>query len=117
MSVFPLYDNLIKDLPKKDLTIKQKNHFIKIIGVIDDNNTKELIYVLIQFYFKNNSLDSTIDSTLEYELPYKGKKTVCENKNNLYDITWDLLDLPIPLRQIIYKFISLHIKQMEEQNI
>ena len=104
MSVFPLYDNLIKHIPKKDLTIKQKQKIISDISNIDDN-TKELIYVLIQFYYKNND-------KINDELPYNGEKT--EVSNRLYDVSWNLVDLPIPLRQILYKFISLHMKQKEE---
>ena len=49
MSTFPLYDNLIKDVQKKDLTIKQKDEFVDKIKVID-NNGRDLVYALIQFY-------------------------------------------------------------------
>ena len=33
MSNFPLYENLSKDIPTKDLTVKQKEEFIKKIEV------------------------------------------------------------------------------------
>ena len=49
MSSFPLYDNLKKDIPKKDLTIKQKEELINSVLKMD-NNAKEIIYVLIQYY-------------------------------------------------------------------
>ena len=49
MSGFPLYDNLIKDLPKKDLPVKEKENFIKSISKIN-NEGCELIYVLIMVF-------------------------------------------------------------------
>ena len=107
MNFFPLYNNLIKDIPKKDITAKQKDEIIKNISKIDDN-TKELIYVLIQFYCNNNEKTKN-------NIPYNGNKKESINKNvGIYDITWNLAELPIPLRQILYKFISLHMKQKDE---
>jgi hypothetical protein len=108
MSGFPLYDNLNKNIPKKDLTVKQKEEVVNIINNVEDDNTKELIYALIQFYYTNNS-GSPKDS-----IPYSGDK--CESKDKkLHNIAWSLSDLPIPLRQILYKFMSLHMKQKEEE--
>ena len=45
MSCFPLYNNLVQDLPTKELTQKQKNEFVKNISKIDTNGL-ELIYSL-----------------------------------------------------------------------
>jgi hypothetical protein len=108
MSLFPLYNNLIKDIPKKDLTTKQKDFIIKNIDNIDDN-AKELVYVLIKFYSNNENKDNTEN------LPYKGLKDNFDKNTELYNITWNLLELPITLRQILYKFISLHMKQKEDE--
>ena len=64
MSGFPLYDNLIKDLPKKDLSAKQKTEFVENIKLIDDSG-KELLYALVQFYYINSEPKLTI--------PYRSK--------------------------------------------
>ena len=53
MSGFPLYDSLNKKTYKKDLTGKQKEEFIRNLANAD-NNGKELIYALVQFYFLHN---------------------------------------------------------------
>ena len=110
MSTFPLYDNLIKDISTVDLTIKQKNTIVKSISKLDDN-TKELIYVLVQYYFKKNE---NIGKKIDDSLPYSGDKKQIKNNKILYDVSWNLTDLPIQLRQILYKFITLHLKQKEE---
>ena len=52
MSGFPLYDNLIKDLPKKDLSVKEKEEFIRNIKKINMDG-RELVYVLIFNILKN----------------------------------------------------------------
>ena len=40
MSKFPLYDSLSKDLPKEDLTMVQKQSFIKKIQKMDHKKLK-----------------------------------------------------------------------------
>jgi hypothetical protein len=107
MSSFPLYDNLKKDLVKKDLTAKQKQELLDNIIKLD-NNTKEIIYVLIQYY--SIDVDSNKDSNI---IPYNAIEKSTENKE-LFDISWSITDIPIPLRQMLYKFITLH-KQKEEE--
>jgi hypothetical protein len=107
MSSFPLYDNLKKDLVKKDLTAKQKQELLDNIIKLD-NNTKEIIYVLIQYY--STDVDSNKDSNI---IPYNAIEKSTENKE-LFDISWSITDIPIPLRQMLYKFITLH-KQKEEE--
>ncbi len=100
MSNFPLYTTLINNLPKKDLTIVQKNDFIKRSKKLD-SEAYDLIYALIRsYYLEHESGDS-------FTLPYKGKiaKDCLE---------FNLLDLPIPLRQLLYKFITIHKEKVKE---
>ena len=107
MSYFPLYDNLVQELPTKDLTLKQKDEFSKNILKIDTNGM-ELIYALIHFYFiRNESATEIVD------LPYAGTKI--ENEHNNYDITWEIGNFPIKLRQLLYKFVSMHLKTITEE--
>ena len=107
MSGFPLYDNLVQQLPKKDLTVKQKEDFIKNISDID-NNGKELIYALVYIFYIQN-LNKNCD-----DLPFDGYKQQYEQKKSHYNITWNFLNFPIKLRQLLYKFIILHMKTLHE---
>jgi hypothetical protein len=106
MSGFPLYDNLIQKLPKKDLTVKEKEQFIKNIDEIDPNE-RELIYALIMIYYAQNE-DKKV------KLPYNGINTET-NIRSLNNITWNYMDFPVKLRNLLYKFICLHIKTFQEE--
>lgn len=108
MSYFPLYDNLLQDLPTKELTQKQKDEFIKNISKIDTNGL-ELIYSLIHFYFIRNEEYSSI-----VDVPYNGTKV--ENENDKYDVSWDIDNFPVKLKQLLYKFVSMHIKNVCENS-
>jgi hypothetical protein len=103
---FPLYDSLTKSIPKKDLSIKQKKDFITDIKIFDQDGI-ELIYVLTRVYQlqNNNYLDNS-----NFNLPYGGKFI----KD---DIQFDLDDFPIPLKRILYKFVSKHKKKMKEEKL
>ena len=112
MSSFPLYDSLSKDLPEKDLTAKQKQEFIDNIQSIDENG-RDLIYTLVQFYYIENDQYFDEKEHDENELPYNGvRKHVGRGKQNL---TWVLTDFPVKLRHMLYKFIVLHFKNMQEE--
>lgn len=108
MSNFPLYDNLIKDIPKKDLTIKQKEEFITKIKDID-NKGRDLIFALIQFYqIENRDNDENSE-----DLPYNGIRE--DDEKGLENLTWSFTDLPVKLRYILYKFIIIHMQSMKEE--
>ena len=93
MDDFPLYNTLSKNLPKKDLSLKQKKDFIT---KIEDINTQgsELIYALIRAYQILNQGD-----TPNEKLPFEGQII---NENNL---EFNISKIPIELRQILYKFL------------
>jgi hypothetical protein len=101
-----LYENLSKSIKKKDkdLTIKQKDEFILNINRIDQEGI-DLIYTLIKFYekdTKNVMVDITKQKCSEY---------------NILNIEYDLDSLPNDLKQILYKFLQLHINKMLEESI
>ena len=104
MSNFPLYDNLSTDIANTDLTIKEKDEFMKIVKTIDTDGY-ELIYALIRIYQLENSEDKST-----FKLPYGGKFL----KN---DIKFDLNELPNTLKQILYKFVLSHKKKLEEDEL
>lgn len=97
---FPLYSTLCLKLPKKDLTISQKSDLINKIENID-NDGAELIFALLNCYYIDKDKGNSMN------IPYEGK--IVSDK-----IEFDLNNLPIPLRHIIYKFVSLHKKKVEE---
>lgn len=99
MSDFPLYNTLISKLAKKDLTVLEKTQLIKKIPQLD-LDTKELIYALIEFYYIKNSENVQ-------DFPY-------ECKINDENIEFDLLKLPHELKQMLFKFVSMHNKKLIE---
>lgn len=102
MSKFPLYDSLSKDIADVDLTTSQKRSFIKKILKIDQTG-HELVYALIRMYQIENG-----EENMSFTLPYSG--TFVEN-----DINFDLDKLPKKLKQILYKFIGVHLDKMKEE--
>lgn len=103
---FPLFDSLNKDLPKKDLSINEKEEFINKIQDIDSTG-RDLVYALIQFYSISEEKIENSD-----ELPYKGIKE--KTAKGIHDLTWTFTDFPIKLRHILYKFIKIHTQSVEE---
>lgn len=108
MNSFPLYDTLKNDIPKKDLTIKQKEELINSVPKMDIN-AKEIIYVLIQYYNSEYEDKKVKDDNIPYNAIKK------QNNTTECDISWSLTDIPIPLRQILYKFMLLHVKNKQEE--
>lgn len=102
---FPLYDSLMRDTFNKELTIKQKKLFLTRIEDIDETG-KEFIYALIKYHFI-----STTKDTHQNDL-YKCK--IVSTDGGLRDLTWDLNDLPLRLRQILFKFTEINEKRKEE---
>lgn len=110
---FPLYMSLLNNLSKKELTLKQKKEFIDKIKIID-NNGVELLYALIITYYidnyhvNNTNLVSIVNTTdVNNFLPYE---SVYTNNN----IEFDFEKFPCQLKNILYKFIDIHLKSTEE---
>jgi hypothetical protein len=102
MSKFPLYDSLSKDLTRGDLTAPQKKVFINRILKIDKNG-HELVYALVRMYQVETNEENT-----SFTLPYNG--TFVDS-----DIHFDLDKFPINLKQILFKFLNVHIGKMKEE--
>jgi len=97
---FSLYTSLSSDLLEKDLTSTQKTYFLKNIKKMDLTG-HELIYALVKVYSREHSEHNS------YILPYKGK-FIKE------DLAFDLNNFPNKLKQMLYKFVKIHIKKMKE---
>ena len=76
----------------------EKKEFVKNIPNMEE--THELIFTLIKCYYYEHEKK-------ECFLPYESK---LQDRN----ITFDLLELPIKLRQLLYKFYNLHVKKISE---
>lgn len=88
------------NLPEKDLTILQKNDLIKKIASMD-TDAHELVYALVKsFYMEHNGGDTL-------SIPYNGQLS----KDKL---EFDLLEMPNKLRQLLYKFITVHKRKLIE---
>ena len=106
MSGFPLYDNLIKGLPKKDLIVKEKEAFISNIKKLDANG-RELIYALIIVYNQENRRST------EVGIPYKGVKE--EKSEGVHNFSWVFTQFPVKLRRLLHRFVEIHLKNQEEE--
>lgn len=100
MSQFPLYTTLASNLPKKDLTILQKNELIKKIASMTSED-HELIYMLIKSYYINNDMGDSLSIPYNAQL---GKEK----------IDFDLLELPNGLKQLLFKFSTIHKNKLIE---
>ena len=100
MSQFPLYTTLSTNLPKKDLTVLQKNELIKKISSMSTED-HELIYMLIKTYYINNDTGDSLS------IPYNAQ--LGKDK-----IDFDLLDFPTGLKHLLFKFVTVHKKKLIE---
>ena len=101
MSKFPLYTSLMLNLSTKDLTIPQKKKLITIINTLNEE-AYELIYILIKCYYTEHNRD--MDSLA---LPYNGQ--ICSD-----GINFNLNELPNQLKQLLFKFVQLHLRKIQE---
>jgi hypothetical protein len=97
---FPLYTTLLTGLPSKDLTVAQKNDFVRRIDKLD-SEAYDLIYALIKSYYLEHENGDA------FTIPYEG--ILAKDR-----IDFDLLKLPITLRQLLYKFVTVHRKKLKE---
>lgn len=106
-----LYENLSKSIKKKDkdLTIKQKDEFILNINRIDQEGI-DLIYALIKFYEKDTK-------NIVAEITKQNGSKDWELNFEYSTIDYDLDLFPTDLKQILYKFLQLHINKMLEESI
>lgn len=107
MNSFPLYNQIVNNVPTIDLTQAERDFFSENIKNMDELG-KELLFVLIYQFFSENKKKGKNNT-----VPYKGKKEIVNNE--LTNFTWCLQDLPITLRQMLLKFMKMHIITMEEE--
>lgn len=106
MISFPLYDSMIRSISTRDLTSKQKSDLAEKICNLDQAGI-DLVYALIRCFFIKNT-----DNEDMAAMPYKG--VIKSSGKNKEDITWNLADMPIELRQLLYKFVNVHLASVQE---
>lgn len=88
-------------IPNSDLSTENKAEFIADIPTLDETGM-ELIATLIRAH----QIETT-SKRVDTSLPYKAM-------SNGDDMLFDLEALPNPLKQILYKFVKIHIDSMKE---
>ena len=108
--MFPLFEQLYKatqDKENRDLAASQKKALLSSISNMNQNSDQEgmnLIFALISSYqFKHEHEKQSI-------IPYSGKV----EENN--DIQFDIENLPLQLRHIIYKFTTMHENRLKQDS-
>jgi hypothetical protein len=97
MSTFPLYDLLYKNSPTDiDLSFSEKKEIIEIISKLDMKNI-ELLFALIRRHY----IDNEKQSYKMMDIPYGFEKDG--------QIVFEIENLPIQLKHIIFKFCKLSI--------
>jgi hypothetical protein len=98
--MFPLFEQLYKETQDKDLSTSQKKTFLSKMEKIDQEGMN-LMHALISAYQEDSEESRTL-------IPYDGKKIGS-------DISFNLETLPLHLRQILHKFVLMHIKRIVDE--
>jgi hypothetical protein len=102
MQDFALYNTLNKDLPSKDLTAANKAELVKSISTLSENAI-ELVYALIKYHNMNDKKNSDMYNQTRQNV-----------RNATADLSWNLNDLPIKLRNILFRFVQLEERRKDE---
>ncbi len=103
----PLYETMRKHLPDEDLTDEQKRDCIQMIGKLDSEGTS-MVFLLIRVHSVKEKGDEKL-----FEAPYNGEEM--KRTNEISDFKFSLEEMPVVLRQMIYKFCKVHMKTMSEE--
>lgn len=105
-----IYNNIYNSIPSqhKDLTLAQKKETISLICKLSQNEQTTL-FALIRIYHTRNLKTGYI-----FDVPYKGEKVKESNKEKEKDhkdscnLKFNLEELPITLKHIVYKYCKLN---------
>ena len=102
MSMISLFESLKNDAENKDLQPDQKEELIHNIKSLDEKGY-ELFFVLVKLY-EMDTIPNTTNG-----LPYECKFIAKEYR-------FDLEKFPDRLKQILFKFTTMHIKNIQEED-
>lgn len=112
---FPLYSDYLiqfKDESDRSPTIDEINNLKKSIITLDKQG-QDLVYAWVRIHSLRTSKDSKL-----MEIPYNGdviETKICENKEELKTIKFDLRKWPLMLCKMIEKFCKVHSERMAEE--
>ena len=106
LTTYPLYDRLYQLTNNLKLQSTELKQLIKNIGDLDHTG-KEHIYIIIRIYALRNATCGVFD------LPYGIKKI--ENQTGKFDISFDILQLPIDLQRMLLMFTKMHLESTGQE--
>jgi hypothetical protein len=110
---FPLYPDYFaqfKDEPDRPVTVDEIDDLKKSIISLDKQG-QDFVYAWVRIHSLRTSKDSKI-----LEIPYEGsiiETKICENKDELKTIKFDLRKWPLILCKMIDKFCKVHLERMK----
>lgn len=114
---FFLYDILLKNVTDDDLTQEQKKTLVQTIPTLQHRDHETIYAIVTNFNYLSNS-----SSQSSKTIPYGGKKVVDPSKkmeirsNEIeFDFKFDLDSFPKKLKQMLYRFVTLHVNNDEER--
>ena len=99
----PIYDNLLLNIEKQDITINSKLKDTLINDITKYKNTHELVFAIIRYYQINNSSHIT-------QLPF-----YCKWLKTKQGYKFDIDNLPDKLIKIMIEFYNLHKKSIDDK--
>jgi hypothetical protein len=99
-TTFTLYNNLVKKSYTEVLSDEKKTEFIEYVKKLDGLGYKNL-YTLIRIYQAEHE-------EINSQIPY-------DSKIQKSGLKFNLEILPTQLQNILYSFITLHMKKLEEE--
>jgi hypothetical protein len=91
-----LYTNLVKDTTTTNLSPNEKDEFLKKVKIIDEKGS-EIMYIIIKMFEIENNIKQI------------------ESKVSDKELKFDFDKFPEKLQVILDKFLTIHIKNMEEE--
>ena len=112
---FPLYTDYLmqfKDESDREPTADEISDLKKNINSLDKQG-QDLVYAWLRIHSLRTSRDAKL-----MEVPYDGlvlETRICENKDELKTIKFDLKRWPLVLCKMIEKFCKVHLERMAEE--
>jgi hypothetical protein len=101
---FYLYFDLEKEATTYKPTPSDSDNFLKNIKTLDEDGLR-LLFVIIRMHALKSHTGKM------FELPYKAK--IIKELNQIYDLEFDLKELPASLQHMLFIFCTKHLKVMK----
>ena len=101
-SFYPLYESLVINLQKKNLTSQQKLDLVSDIKNMDLEAQESVVTLILFYYMKEENGDFT-----KVKIPYTSSSSA----------SWDINNIPEKLRKILFKFAELYKSKIKVDEI